>query len=286
MSMQNLEHPFQSSNITYKQELYTAIKAARAGKEVLMNSMGRLKNIEKKFKAGLVSEADKMAEKAITQVLLSAYPTDIILGEETASDTDLKPLVGQNKRRWIIDPLDGTTNYIHQFPVFAVSIALEVNGVVQVAVIDVPMMSEVYTSIKGFGSYLNGNPLQVSSCQNLEDAFLSTGFFAEHDDILEEQMVLFKSLVNQVRAIRRPGAAAYDMALVAKGVFDGFWERGLKAWDSAAGLLLILEAGGVVKNFHGEDYHPFHKSVICGNSFMVNTVLNEFKKSKVRLLPD
>lgn len=267
-----------------KNDLYTAIKAARAGREVLLNYFGKIKLIEKKFQAGLVSEADKMSEQAVVHSLLQQFPNDLILGEESYTEEGYNAQVPSGVRRWIIDPLDGTTNYIHQFPVFAVSIGLEVNGKIKVGVIDVPMLNEVYTAVEGKGAYLNGQRLQVSSCHDMSDSFLSTGFFAEQESVIKEQLGLFDTIVRKCRAVRRPGAAAYDLALVAKGVFDGFWERGLKPWDSAAGILLVKEAGGVVKTFQGDSYHHFNKSLVAGNAFVVDQIIQEFESSKVPLL--
>jgi myo-inositol-1(or 4)-monophosphatase len=267
-----------------KTDLYTAIRAARAGREVLLKYFGKIKNIEKKFQAGLVSEADKMSEKAIVHCLLQQFPNDLVLGEESFTEEGYNSKIPPQVRRWIIDPLDGTTNYIHQFPVFAVSIGLEVDGAIKVGVIDVPLLNEVYTAVEGKGAFVNGQRLHVSKCQDMSDSFLSTGFFAEQEAVIKEQLGLFDTIVRKCRAVRRPGAAAYDLALVAKGVFDGFWERGLKPWDSAAGILLVREAGGVVKTFQGDDYHHFNKSLIAGNSFVVEQIIKEFESSKVPLL--
>lgn len=251
--------------------LYIAIKAVRAGREVLQHYYGRLEHVEEKFQAGLVSEADKESEKAIFDYLRKNFPNDEFLGEESTLDLtkiqDMKPAgkVG----RWIVDPLDGTTNYIHRFPIFCISLGYEVEGKIKLAVIDVPMLGEVYTAIEGQGAYVNGRRIHVSDTPNIKKSLLATGFFSEDEVSLEEQLRIFSTVVREARAIRRPGAAAYDLAQVARGVFDGFWERNLKPWDSAAGILLVREAGGEVVTYTGKDYHPYNNSLIAGNKAIV-----------------
>jgi len=258
--------------------LYVAIQAARLGRECLMSYIGRLEHVEKKFQAGLVSEADKESEKKIFEHLRKFFPNDEFLGEESADDkTKVEVNNSKTKGRWIVDPLDGTTNYIHQFPVFCISIGYEINGVIQLAVVDVPMMNEVYTAVRGCGAFVNGRPLAVSQCRALEDAFVATGFNNEMEDRLEEQLKIFSHLVRKTRAIRRAGAAAYDLCLVARGVFDGYWERGLRPWDSAAGLLLVEEAGGKVFTYRGQQYDAYKNSIVAGNAEIVDQICHSIK---------
>ena len=249
--------------------LLVAIKAARLGREVLLKYHGRLEHIEEKFQAGLVSEADRESEKVIFDHLRKNFPSDEFIGEESTSDADLtkvreKSAQGFRNRKWIVDPLDGTTNYVHRFPVYCISIGLEVNGELEVAVIDVPQLGEVYTAVRGKGAYVNGKPLHVSSTATLRDSLLATGFIGEKEAILEEQLRIFTQIVRRCRGIRRAGAAAYDLCMVARGVFDGYWESGLSPWDSAAGVLLVREAGGFVSTYAGNKYSPFHQSLIAG----------------------
>lgn len=250
--------------------LYAAIKAAKLGREVLLNFFGRLEKIEEKFQAGLVSEADKESERVIKNFLQIQFPQDEFLGEES-TDSHTK-IQSSTKGRWICDPLDGTTNYIHRFPIFAVNLAYEVKGVVQVAVTDLPMLGEVYTAIRGRGAFVNGRRIHVSATEKLADSFLATGFFGDNEKILQEQLQMFPDMVRNSRAIRRAGAAAYDLCQVARGVFDGYWERNLKPWDSAPGLLLVEEAGGVVTTFRGQPYSPYHNSLIAGNPAVVKLI--------------
>lgn len=256
--------------------LQCALKAARLGREVLLHYFGRLENVQEKFQAGLVSEADKESERVIRDHLARSYPEIDFLGEESAGDLS-KVQVGSPQGRWILDPLDGTTNYVHRFPVFAVSLGLEINGELQVGVIDAPMMGtgEVYTAIRGQGAFLNGKKLSVSSTTELKDAFLATGFIGDLEDNLAEQLKVFSNVVRKVRGVRRAGAAAYDLAMVARGVFDGYWEKGIKPWDGAAGVLLVREAGGVVTTYRGEPYNLFQNSIVAGPKAIVEGLRGE-----------
>lgn len=257
--------------------LRAGLRASRAGRAVLLSHFGNLRHVEKKFQAGLVSEADKGSEKAIIDVLKKAYPHSEILGEESdAAGAKVQRGRGGPNGRWIIDPLDGTTNYIHRFPIFCISIGLEVDGDLKVAVIDVPVLGETYTAVRGRGAFLNGKPIRVSSTADVSDALLATGFFAENKDVLREQLSLFNTVVGDARGVRRAGAAAYDLALVASGVFDAFWEKGLKPWDSAAGQLLVEEAGGTVLDFEGQKHDPYRPFVIAGNPTIVAQVRERF----------
>jgi myo-inositol-1(or 4)-monophosphatase len=174
-----------------------------------------------------------------------------------------------------LDPLDGTTNYIHRFPAFAVSLGLQAGGHLEVGVVDVPMMGEVYSATRDGGAFVNGRKISVSGTMELKNAFLATGFISENEENLEEQLRVFSNMVRKARAIRRAGAAAYDLCLVAKGVFDGYWEKGIKPWDSAAGVLLVREAGGVVQTYRGLEYDPFHNSIVAGTKHVVKAVQGE-----------
>lgn len=255
--------------------LYKAIKAARIGREVLLNYYGRLEHVEEKFQAGLVSEADKESEKAIFDFLRKNFPNDDFVGEESTLDsTKIQP--SKARGRWIVDPLDGTTNYIHRFPVFCVSIGYEYDGKMQLAVIDVPLLGEVYTAIRGQGAFVNGRKMQVSETTTVKDSLLATGFFGEHEENLQEQLRVFSDVVRRCRGVRRAGAAAYDLAQVARGVFDGFWEKGLKPWDSAAGMLLVTEAGGKVCTYRGDDFNPYKNAMIATNAHLADILVKEF----------
>lgn len=257
--------------------LKNATKACREGRRVLLDHFGRLEQVEKKFQAGLVSEADRLSEQAITSFLKSCYPQSEVLGEEAfAEGQDVSPGRGGKEGRWILDPLDGTTNYIHRFPIFCISLALEVDEELKVAVIDVPLLGETYTAIRGRGAFVNGRPLKVSPTEKLNDSLLATGFFSEDKEALSEQVELFTRVVGEARGIRRAGAAAYDLCQVARGVFDGFWEKNLKPWDVAAGQLLVEEAGGVVLDYEGRPHHPYSGSLIAGNASIARVLQERF----------
>lgn len=260
--------------------LEQGLKACRLGREVLLKYLGNLTKVEEKFQAGLVSEADKESEVTIINHLKSHFPDMEFLGEES-SYAGIKPdkKRGGEKGRWILDPLDGTTNFVHSFPIFCISLGLEINEEMQVAIIDVPVLGETYTAIKGQGAFVNGRPIHVSQQTELKKSFLATGFFNEDETILSEQLKIFSKLVRSSRAIRRPGAAAYDLCMVAKGVFDGYWERGLKPWDSAAGLLLVREAGGEVLDYQGNEYHPYLETIVAGNKNVAHQLVKEIQSS-------
>lgn len=270
-------------SIDLGQALQVGLKACRLGREVLLKYIGNLHHVSEKFEAGLVSEADKESEKVISDYLRKNFPSIEFLGEESSFETaKVQWSAAGPEGRWILDPLDGTTNYIHQFPIFCISLGLEINGEIQVAVIDCPKMGETYTAIRGQGAFMNGKKLQISSASGLKEALLATGFVAEKQKVIEEQLRIFSDIVYKCRGVRRPGAAAYDLALVARGVFDGFWERNLQPWDSAAGLLLVEEAGGKVVTYRGKKYNPYKNSIIAGNT----QVVDELQKTLSLYLSD
>lgn len=262
--------------------LKTATKACREGRCILLDHFGRLEQVEKKEKAGLVSEADRLSEQAITRFLKDHFPMAEILGEEAfAAGSTVREGRAGPQGRWILDPLDGTTNYIHRFPIFCISLGLEVDGELKLAVIDMPMLNETYTAIRGEGAFVNGKPLRVSETADLNESLLATGFFPEDKAALEEQVGLFAGIVGEVRGVRRAGAAAYDLCQVARGVFDGFWEKNLKPWDVAAGQLLVEEAGGVVLDYEGRPHTPYSHSLIAGNKKIAPQILERFRSIHV-----
>ncbi|WP_374075444.1 inositol monophosphatase family protein [Bdellovibrio bacteriovorus] len=269
-------------SMDWKQVLGQAIKAVSLGREVLLNYFGNLEHIEEKFQAGLVSEADKESERVIAEHLKKNFPTIGFLGEETfaaqnAPGAKVQAQPAGPEGRWILDPLDGTTNYIHRFPIFCISLGLEINGQIQLAVIDVPILKETYTAIRGQGAFVNGRRLQVSKNKELKKALLATGFVSEHEHVIAEQLKVFDEMVRKCRGVRRPGAAAYDLAQVARGVFDGYWERNIQPWDAAAGILLVEEAGGIIETYRGEKYHPYKNSIVAGNADLVHEIQGVLK---------
>lgn len=258
----------------YKRVFGMVQKAAQHGAKVLNKHYGRLHNIREKKMAGLVSEADEASEKVIRRVLTSGLSIPF-LGEESVGAGFSE--ITQNRRAslWIVDPLDGTTNYVHGFPIFCISIALQWEGELLFGYVSVPMLKMNYWAYKGRGAYLNGKKIQVSRRGRLSDSLLATGFFREHHQTLDEQLRIFSNLVYTARGIRRAGAAAYDLCLVAQGVFDAFWEQNLKPWDVAAGALIVQEAGGKVSQYDGGKINIFDDSILASNRLLHSKLLRE-----------
>jgi len=221
--------------------LNIAVRAARRAGTIISRSMARLDTvqIEPKGRRDYVSNVDRAAEAAIIQTLLKAYPDHQILAEESGT-------MGASDYVWIIDPLDGTTNFLHGYPQFAVSIALAVKGLVEQAVIYDPIRDELFTASRGGGTQLNERRLRVSRCQALEGALLGTGFPIRDESMIDPYLKSFTIFLHRTDGVRRAGAASLDLAYVAAGRLDGFWEYGLHAWDIAAGMLMVQEAGGLV----------------------------------------
>ncbi|HUU72754.1 MAG TPA: inositol monophosphatase family protein, partial [Burkholderiales bacterium] len=218
-----------------------AVKAARRAGAIINRASDNLDALTVRHKSlnDLVSEVDRAAEEAIIDSLRSVYPDHAILAEESGAS-------GESEYQWIIDPLDGTTNFLHGFPVYAVSIALAHKGQIQHAVVYDPTRNDLYTASRGAGAYLNDKRLRVSRRDKLIDCLIGTGFPFRASADIDAYTAMFKALTTRTAGIRRPGAAALDLASVAAGRLDGFWEIGLSPWDMAAGILLITEAGGLV----------------------------------------
>jgi myo-inositol-1(or 4)-monophosphatase len=245
--------------------LKTAVQACDIGQKILQDYFGRISDINEKELAGLVSEADIESEKAITQYLRREYPDFDILGEEGAFKDPSSQSRLKQPGRWCIDPLDGTTNYVHQLPIYCVSIGFEWEGETVAGAIHVPFLNKVYSGYKGGGAFVNGKRMKVSQRETIEKSLLATGFSSYDKAALEKQIKIFTHLVGRARGVRRAGSAAYDLCLVAEGVFDGYWESRLQPWDTSAGSLFVREAGGVVTNYQGDDYRSEMPSLIAGN---------------------
>lgn len=255
------------SMIDVDKALQVAHKAALLGREVLLNYFGHLKDVSEKDQAGLVSEADVESERVISEYLLSEFPTTSIYGEEGEHSKQDKSLDPEKRKRgvWLIDPLDGTTNYVHKFPIYCVSIGFEYEGELLAAACDVPCLRKTYLAAKNRGATLEGEILQVSHRKTLGESLLATGFSAYDKSAMREQLQIFGALMPQVRGIRRAGSAAFDLCMVAEGVFDAYWEKNLSPWDTAAGALLVREAGGVVTSYDQDHFDPFMRSILAGN---------------------
>ncbi len=262
-----------------KSRFEAAVSAVTIGRACLLGYFGKISHIESKEKAGLVSEADRNCEELMKAELARLCPDIDFLGEESSYLSNQLTFSPSKKPRWILDPLDGTTNFVHQFPIFCISLALEIDGQIEIGIIDVPMLKQTWTAVRGEGAFCSGEKISVSKTEEFSDALLATGFFAEDPTNLEEQIRIFSHFVRLARGIRRPGAAAYDLALVSSGVFDLFWEKNLKPWDTAAGKLLVEEAGGVLKTYEGQNYSPFDKTVIAGNPVLVEKFLKQLGQS-------
>ncbi len=231
--------------------LNVAIKAARAAGTVINRASLDIESVRVSAKQtnDFVTEVDHAAEQTIIDTLLSAYPDHGIWAEESGR----REGKGRDKGHvWIIDPLDGTTNFIHGFPVYCVSIALAVNGRTEQAVVYDPTRNDLFCATRGRGAYLNDRRIRVAKRTQLRDCLISTGFPFRPGDHFQTYMQMLQDVMPKVAGVRRPGAAALDLAYVAAGFADGFFEAGLSPWDVAAGALLVTEAGGLVGNFTGE----------------------------------
>lgn len=239
--------------------LASAIQAARAAGRIQRERLWSEYSVDFKGEKNLVTEVDRLSEEVILRQLRAACPGCDVLAEESGA------LVSGSSLRWIIDPLDGTTNYAHGFPWFAVSIALEVSGVIHLGVVYHPMMDELFTCVRGQGAWLNGEKITVSTRQPLKNCLLATGFPYDRTHSNENNFDNFIQFQLAARAVRRAGAAALDLAYVAAGRLDGFWECKLNPWDVAAGKLLVEEAGGVVTNHAGEPYAISDHRILASN---------------------
>lgn len=232
--------------------------ALGAGKILLKTFRGKLK-IEHKLNAGIVTQADKAAEAYLMKRIQKELPGSSMITEESGK------FMKDHELCWIMDPLDGTSNYAHGFPWFCVSIGLHRNGVAEAGVIYNPVIGEMFFAERGKGAFLNGKRIKVSTAKTLETALLGTGFYYSKGQTLAAEIEIFKSVCEEVLAVRRPGSAALDLAYVACGRYDGFWERGLSAWDVAAGYLLVEEAGGMITNYRGQSTTAFDKEAVATN---------------------
>jgi myo-inositol-1(or 4)-monophosphatase len=243
--------------------LNTAIRAARNAGDVIIRYVDRIDTLKigTKQHNDFVSEVDQLAEKEIIYTLQKAYPDHAIMAEESGAHNMQH---GDGHPTWIIDPLDGTTNFLHGFPQFAVSIAMKQDNQLQVAVVYDPMRQELFTAARGAGARLNDRRIRMNPNTKLEGSLIGTGFPYYRYDYLDQYMDILKEIIIKTAGVRRPGSAALDLAYTAAGRFDGFWEFNLKPWDIAAGALLVQEAGGIVSDF--ENNHDYLKSgnIICG----------------------
>lgn len=239
--------------------LNIAVRAARRAGDLIVKSLSRLDSlkVDSKGRNDFVSDVDRKSEADIIATIHKHYPDHAIHGEETGKS-------GDGDFVWIIDPLDGTTNFLHGFPTFAVSIGVQVKGKVQHGVVYDPMRQEMFTASRGDGAQLEGKRIRVSNQRTLEGALIGTGFPFRAGANLEAYLAMLKVVMSTAAGVRRPGAASLDLAYVAAGRMDAFWEFGLSPWDTAAGVLLIQEAGGRVSTPSGGDY-ALGPNILAGN---------------------
>lgn len=263
-------------------DLEVALEAARAGGELIRSYRRKSFDVRYKGRNDLVTEVDLAAEKEIFRVIRDHFPDDRLLGEESEG---IESLSGE--RVWIVDPIDGTTNFAYGFPVYCVSVGLwDGEGPLAAAVLELNL-DETYTAARGAGASLNGEPIRVSEIAEPSRALIGTGFPYNDYRLLDEYVTLFRRLMDDVQGLRRPGSAAYDLCCVAAGRFQGFYEYALKAWDVAAAALIIQEAGGVITDWNGGDEWLFGERIIAGNEpihrFLLETIGREISaENRVR----
>jgi myo-inositol-1(or 4)-monophosphatase len=259
------------SLVTVHALLNIAVRAARRAGEVIVRSMNRLESltVTSKGRNDFVSEVDTQAEAEIIGIIRKHYPNHAFLAEESGQ-------TGDNETVWIIDPLDGTTNFLHEFPVFAVSIACQQKGRLEHAVVYDPMRQEIFSASRGGGAHLDNRRIRVSKQRGLEGALVATGFpYRANTRYMDSYLAMLKVAMESTAGVRRPGAAALDLAYVAAGRVDAFWEIGLSPWDTAAGTLLIQEAGGLIGTLGGAEYKQ-NGHVLAGTPKVYSALLEAF----------
>jgi myo-inositol-1(or 4)-monophosphatase len=254
--------------------LEIAVSAAKAAGQIQQEWLYRDKKIELKGEINLVTEVDRRCEQRIIELIQKVFPQHNILTEETPMPKLPSPY------RWIVDPLDGTTNYAHGYPRFCTSIALEFEGTIMVGAVYDPLLDELFTAQKGEGAFLNGERIAVSTTDRLINALLCTGFPYDVRESAENNLNHFNNFIMEARAIRRDGSAALDLCYMAAGRFDGFWELKLNPWDVAAGKLIVEEAGGLVTDFRGKALDVNGKETIATNGRIHEEMIGVLRRGK------
>jgi myo-inositol-1(or 4)-monophosphatase len=238
-----------------------AVRAARQAGSIIIRHLNQLEMLEvvEKGRNEFVSQVDRLAEEAIIEVIRDYHPDHSILAEESGE-------TGNHEYQWIIDPLDGTTNYLHGFPVFCVSIAVAHEGKIEHGVVYDPLRQEVFTASRGQGAHLDGRRIRVSKRTRMSQSLIATGFpYRMNKQFIDDYLAMLKTVIEDSAGVRRPGSAALDLCYVAAGRVDGFWEIGLNVWDIAAGALMIREAGGRISDYRGTDKYLENGNVVAGN---------------------
>jgi myo-inositol-1(or 4)-monophosphatase len=252
-------------NLNY---LEVAKKAAWEAGNILKENLGRVKEVEYKGKNSLVTEVDKSSEDLIVKIIKSSFPSHGILAEEAGRDRKTSSYL------WIIDPLDGTTNYIHTYPVFSISIALEVEGIIRLGIVYDPIREEFFSAELGKGAYMNEKSIRVSRVSAIKESLLCTGFTHENEWMVDENLRHFENFIRRAQAVRRDGSAALDLCYVACGRYDGFWELGLHPWDTAAGFLILKEAGGKITDFSGKEFSIYGEEIVATNGIIHDEMIS------------
>jgi myo-inositol-1(or 4)-monophosphatase len=258
--------------------LTTAVESVIRAGELMMTRFGGEMRVDKKGKIDLVTEVDLEVEREFRTVIAERFPAHAILAEELGGRADVP-----SGPCWVFDPIDGTTNFAHGLPIFCASLALEVDGQALVAAVYDPTRKELFTAERGGGAQLNGQPIRVSAARELVDAMLVTGFPYDVHQRVDEIVGLFAAFVARARAVRRLGSAAIDLCYVAAGRMDGFWESDLKAWDIAAGALIVAEAGGRMTMMDGEPFSSRGRHILASNALLHQPMLDviaEFRRSR------
>lgn len=255
--------------------LETAVQAAHVAGEILLERRGKVTVEHKDGFRDLVTEADRIAEEAVNEVLLGAFPEYGIVGEETGETA------GSERYRWFVDPLDGTTNYAQGLPLFATSIALEKDGELLVGVIHIPVLNETYTAVRGQGAACNGVPLRVSSEKNLENSLLVTGFPFDLAPGRPNNLDHMSALAPRTRGVRMLGTAAINMVYVATGMFEAYWQLSNAPWDVAAGAVIIEEAGGKVTDMDGSKLDLMKPRLLASNGHVHDALLGVFREGQI-----
>ena len=253
--------------------LEVALQATNKAVDVIIDALVNPRMADYKGRTNLVTETDRLSEELILNHIRSTFPTHSILAEESGSHKN------KSEYLWIIDPLDGTTNFVHGYPSFGVSIACLINGKPTIGVISELPAKHLYFAINGKGAFKNNIPIHVSETKNLDQSLLVTGFGYNHGELWQANMSLFKQFTDLTQGVRRLGAAAVELCHVACGMVDGFWEFDLKPWDTAAGVLLVEEAGGTISRMDGDNYSIYDKQVIASNGQIHKEMLHYTKKT-------
>ncbi len=254
--------------------LRLAIAAAKEAGRIQMFHLNHSHPVEYKQEFNPVTEVDRLCERAIVKMILEAFPDHDILTEESPFEGKGSPW------KWIVDPIDGTTNYFHRFPCFSVSIGLEVEGEVELGVVYVPPLDELFHAEKGRGAFLNNERIAVSRVDRLDRGLLCTGFPYDVHEHADFYLRYFRQFITKSFAIRRPGSAAIDLAYLASGRFDGFWEFKLHPWDVAAASLMITEAGGKITDFEGRSYNIYSEKILASNGLIHQEMLEVIRETQ------